>query len=155
MEERLVAYLKAHQMHIVSAESCTGGMIASSIVEVAGASEVFNEGYVTYSNEAKNKILGVSFDTIEQYNVVSKEVVAEMAVGAARVSGAEVAVATTGLAGPGGGSQEIPVGTVWVGCSIKETVYTKRLRLDGSRKEIRQDATNQAVSFVLECLENN
>lgn len=152
MEEQLVSYLKKEHLHIVTAESCTGGLIASGIVAVSGASDVFSEGYVTYSEEAKHRILGVSFDTIRTYHVVSREVVTEMAVGAKKVAGAEVSVATTGFAGPGGGTDEIPVGTVWIGCCVGTAVFTKKLQLNGTREIIRQKAKEEAILFVCECL---
>lgn len=152
MEQKLVSYLKDNHMHIVTAESCTGGLVASGIVAVSGASEVFTEGYVTYSEEAKHRLLGVSFETIVQYNVVSREVVTEMAIGAKQVANAEVAIATTGFAGPGGGTEQIPTGTVWLGCCVGENVFTKKLQINGTREEVRQEAKQAAVQFVCECL---
>lgn len=152
IEEQLVRFLKEKHLHIVTAESCTGGLVASGIINVTGASDVLSEGYITYSEEAKHRILGVSYQTIQNYNVVSQEVVMEMAAGAARVSGAEIALATTGLAGPGGGSATIPVGTVWLGCWLEDEVYVKKLQLQGTRAQIRQDAAKQALIFAWECL---
>ena len=114
MKEWLVAFLKENNMSITTAESCTGGMIASEIVEVSGASNVFFEGYITYSEEAKAKLLNVSPNTISKYGVVSVEVAAEMAKGAATAAKADVAISTTGVAGPFGGSKENPVGTVCI-----------------------------------------
>lgn len=148
MEEWLVFFLKEHKMTITTAESCTGGMVASHIVSVSGSSEVFSEGYITYSEQSKNKLLGVSMDTIKKYNVVSREVAGEMAEGAARAAGTNVAVSTTGVAGPLGGSEEIPVGTVCIGCYINGKVYTEKFYFDGNRKKIRKAAAEQAIQYV-------
>ncbi len=148
MEEWLVCYLKEHNMSITTAESCTGGMVASRIVSVSGASDVFSEGYITYSEQAKNKLLNVSMNTIENYNVVSVEVAAEMAEGAARAAGVDVAVATTGVAGPLGGTEEIPVGTVCIGGYIDGRVYTEKYHFEGNRETVRKAATEQAIVFI-------
>lgn len=152
MEEWLIPYLMEHNMSIATAESCTGGMVASTIVGVSGASGVFSEGYITYSEQAKNKLLNVSMDTIQKYNVVSVEVAAEMAEGAAKAAGADVAVSTTGVAGPLGGTDDIPVGTVCIGCFLKGKVYTEKYHFDGNRDEVRKAAAKQAIEFVCRLL---
>lgn len=155
MEEWIVNYLLENKMTITTAESCTGGMIASRIVNVSGASQVFEEGYVTYSNCAKTKLLHVKPETIDKYNVVSNEVAAEMALGAAKVSGADVAVSVTGLAGPGGGSDEIPVGTVCIGVCIKGTVKTERHLFTGGRMKIRVSACEKAFELIKKMLDDS
>lgn len=148
MKEWLVAFLKENNMSITTAESCTGGMIASEIVEVSGASNVFFEGYITYSEEAKAKLLNVSPNTISKYGVVSVEVAAEMAKGAATAAKADVAISTTGVAGPFGGSKENPVGTVCIGCYIKGRIYTPKCHFEGDRQMIRKSATKYAIKYI-------
>ena len=115
LEEQLVNKLIEKNWHISCAESCTGGLAASRIVNVANASKVFNASFVTYANEAKIKYLSVSPETIEKYGVVSEEVVLEMANGVAKETGAEVGIAISGIAGPGGGTEKKPVGMVCFG----------------------------------------
>ena len=158
IEEWIVRFLSEHHMTITTVESCTGGMIASTIVNVSGASSVIREGYVTYSNEAKKKMVGVNPKTIEQYDVVSNEVAKELAMGGCRVSGADVAVSVTGLAGPGGGTEEIPVGTVCIGVCIqsaylKKQVCARTFHFTGDRLRIRTEACETALRFVREILE--
>ena len=118
LEARLVAMLEKRGMTITTAESCTGGLIAGTIVNVAGASDVLNEGYVTYSNEAKQRLVGVRAETLEQFGAVSEQTAREMAQGAAKAANANVALSATGIAGPGGGSVEKPVGLVYIGCFV-------------------------------------
>ena len=122
LEEAVVDILKEKKLTVTTVESCTAGLLAGRLMNVPGASAVFNEGYITYSNAAKEKIVGVSHETLEKYTAVSKETAAEMAVGAARVSGADVAVSVTGIAGPDGGTKEQPVGLVYIGCCVKGKV---------------------------------
>ena len=112
LEEQLVNKLIENNLHISCAESCTGGLVASRIVNVANASKVFDASFVTYANEAKIKYLGVSPETIVKYGVVSEEVVLEMAAGVAKETGAQVGIAVSGIAGPGGGTEKKPVGMV-------------------------------------------
>ena len=148
MKEEIVDFLLNKNMHITTVESCTGGMLASEIVSVPGASEVFNEGYVTYSAEAKERIVGVSHETIEKYNVVSENVAAEMAKGGAKISGADIAVSITGLAGPSGGTEYIPVGTVCIGIYFGGNIYTERYIFGGYREKIRRSAVEKAFLML-------
>ena len=106
LEERVVALLKQRGFTVTTTESCTGGLLAGRLLNVAGASEVYREGYITYSNEAKEKLLEVSKDTLSAYGAVSEQTALEMAQGAARQAGAQAALATTGIAGPDGGTEE-------------------------------------------------
>lgn len=152
MEEWLVFYLKENKMSITTAESCTGGLVASNIVSVSGSSEVFSEGYITYSEQAKQKILNVSMDTISKHNVVSVEVAAEMAKNAAEMAGTNISISITGVAGPTGGTEEIPVGTVCIGCYINGKVYTEKFHFDGNRKKVRKAAAEQAINYVCRLL---
>ena len=125
MEEKIVRFLNEHNMMITTVESCTGGLIAARLVNVSGASNVFSEGYITYSEDAKAKMVGVNPETIKKYNVVSEEVAYEMASGGAKTANADVAVSVTGVAGPLGGTKDIPVGTVCIGVYYKNKVIQK------------------------------
>ncbi len=134
--------------HVSTAESCTGGMIASRIVDLAGVSEIYEQGFVTYSNEAKESLLGVSHETLAQFGAVSRETAKEMAEGCAKAAHAEYAVVTTGIAGPGGGSEEKPVGLVYIGCFVKGTVTTYRNVFSGDRSSIRKAAASRALELL-------
>ena len=120
LEEVVVKLLAERKFSLATAESCTGGSIASRITNVAGASEVFSHGFVTYSNEAKSQLLGVPASTLADRGAVSAEVVRAMAVGALRIANADIAVAVSGIAGPTGGSQQKPAGTAWIGVARKD-----------------------------------
>ena len=151
MENReIVEKLMEKTITVVTAESCTGGMIASAITDVPGSSGIFGYGMVTYSNEAKRKILGVQKETLEQFGAVSAETAFEMAKGLKRVSGADVAVSVTGIAGPGGGSVEKPVGLVYMGLSKGDEVFIKKNLFSGSREEIRHQTVATALGFIAE-----
>ena len=147
--ERLIA----NKLTVSTSESCTGGMIASSIVDFPGASNCFNEGYVTYSNEAKIKNLGVKDETLMAYGAVSEQTAKEMAIGVKKKAKADFGLSSTGIAGPGGGSPTKPVGLVYIGCSYGESnVKVKELHLTGSRTEVRVQATNLAIQLLDECM---
>ena len=118
LEESVVELLAQKKMTVTTAESCTGGLIAGTLVNVAGASDVLNEGYVTYSNDAKERLVGVKHETLEEYGAVSEQTAREMAEGAAKAAGADAALSATGIAGPGGGTEEKPVGLVYIGCYV-------------------------------------
>ena len=129
LAEELVTVLKEKNFTICTAESCTGGMISASIVDVPGASYVMNESYVTYSNEAKERILSVKKESLELYGAVSEQVAKEMAEGVARVADANCAIAVTGIAGPDGGTKEKPVGTVFAGFYFGGKTTVKNITL--------------------------
>lgn len=148
MEEKIVRFLNEHNMTITTVESCTGGLIAARLVNVSGASNVFSEGYVTYSENAKAKMVGVNPETIEKYNVVSEEVAYEMASGGAKTANADVAVSVTGVAGPLGGTKEIPVGTVCIGVCYKNKVITGKFLFNGDRLQVRNQAADKALEMV-------
>ena len=114
MEETVIRLLQESKLTVTTAESCTGGLIAGTLVNVAGASDVLGEAYVTYSNEAKQRLVGVRAETLEQFGAVSEQTAREMAAGAAKAAGADVAFSSTGIAGPGGGTKEKPVGLVYI-----------------------------------------
>lgn len=118
--EQLLAALRARSLRLATAESCTGGLIAALMTEIPGASDVFERGFVTYSNAAKIGDLGVDYDLLARHGAVSAEVAAAMAQGALRSSAADVAVAVTGVAGPGGGSPQKPVGLVYIGLAARD-----------------------------------
>jgi len=148
-EEKIVSILQEKGWQVTCAESCSGGMIASRLVNVAGVSEVFGEGYVTYSNSAKHKLLGVSEQALEEYGAVSPQVAEQMARGAAKEARAQAAIAVTGIAGPGGGTPEKPVGLVYIGCYVDGEVFVTENHFQGSRMEIRTQTTEAALSLLL------
>lgn len=148
LEEKIVKELIKHGYTVTTAESCTGGLLAGRILNVSGASAVYNEGHITYSNEAKERLLGVSHETLEQYGAVSKQTAAEMAEGAARVARANVGLSTTGIAGPGGGTPKKPVGLVYVGCCLNGEVTVEECHFKGNREENRAAAV-EAVLYLL------
>lgn len=127
-------------------------MIASRLVNVSGVSDVFEEGYITYSNAAKHKLLGVSKQSLGQYGAVSSQVAGEMALGAAKQARARAAIAVTGIAGPGGGTPQKPVGLVYIGCYVDGKVFVTENHFQGSRQEIRTATTQAALSLLLEKL---
>ena len=135
---------------IATAESCTGGMIAQRLTNVSGASEVFGFGFVTYAEAAKQKLLGVDAAVIEKYNVVSGPVAAAMAFGAARESGAELAVGITGLAGPGGDEFGHSVGTVFIGYQDAAHSDAREYHFSGDREAVRNQTIEAALRLVLE-----
>jgi nicotinamide-nucleotide amidase len=135
-------------MTIASAESCTGGLLAGTLVNFSGISKVFLEGAVTYSNEAKMKRLGVKADTLDKYGAVSAQIAAEMAEGIAKTSTTNIGISTTGIAGPDGGTEEKPVGLVYVGLYINGMVKTKELHLVGNREKIRERTVFKALDWL-------
>ena len=152
--EKLIQILRERAWHITFAESCTGGGIASTFTAVAGASEVFEGGFVTYSEATKTAMLGVDPDTIAQYTVYSEAVAREMAEGAAKAVGAEVAVSVTGIAGPSGALPGIPVGTVCFGYTIAGHTTTERVHFNlPDRTAIRSASIQHALARVEELLQ--
>ncbi len=148
LENVLGEMLVNKKLTIATAESCTGGMVASKLINYPGISSAFTQGVVTYSNEAKINRLGVKPETLDKYGAVSGEVAAEMAEGIAKTAGVSIGISTTGIAGPGGGSKEKPVGIVYLGICIHGQVKTKMLRLSGDRQKIRERATMQLLDLV-------
>ena len=133
---------------LATAESCTGGMIAAACTDLAGSSQWFERGFVTYSNEAKTDLLGVPAALIAQHGAVSEEVARTMAQGAVAHSRARASIAVTGVAGPGGGSAEKPVGTVWVACHVQKRTLTQCLHLKGDRADVRLATVAQALTML-------
>lgn len=149
IEYRLVQLLIEKKIHITTAESCTGGMIASEIINVPDASKVFDAGFITYADGAKVRFLDVPAALIEEHGVVSEPVAGAMAEGAAKQSRAEIAVSTSGIAGPGGGSDVLPVGTVCFGFYINGSVLTETRLFYGDRQDVRKKAAEYALERVL------
>ncbi|MBN1501431.1 MAG: competence/damage-inducible protein A [Spirochaetes bacterium] len=148
IEDTAAKRLIAEKLSLVTAESCTGGLIAGRMLNFSGSSGFFNEGYVTYSNESKMSLLGVKKETLEKFGAVSEETVSEMLDGALLKSGSDIAVAVSGIAGPSGGTQEKPVGLVLIGLKHGEYKEIKRLNLSGNRNRIRE----RTVFLVIDML---
>ncbi len=154
-EELLVNRLIEKNWHISCAESCTGGLIASRIVNVANASCVLDVSFVTYANEAKVRYLGVSEATIANYGVVSEEVVREMAAGVAKETGSEVGIAVSGIAGPGGGTEKKPVGMVCFGFYVNGQITTVMRQFGApGRNTVRALSAEYALQAVLDLIQN-
>ena len=158
IEFRLVEKLLQFKMTIATCESCTGGLISKRITNVPGASEVFGYGVCTYANEAKVKLLGVSVTTLENFGAVSQDTALEMAGGMLSLSGADIAISTTGIAGPGGGTETKPVGLVYTAIACKDGYRECKKLLLGSipnadRENIRIAASSEAMSLALGYLE--
>lgn len=148
MEENIIELLKKYHLKVTTAESCTGGLIAASLVNVPGVSGQFEEGYITYSNEAKEKLLGVSHETLERFGAVSAETAEEMAKGARKAAGADLSIISTGIAGPDGGTKEKPVGLVYLACSMGEETDVERHVFSGGRQEVRQQSVKAALALT-------
>lgn len=152
LEEVVVKLLASKKFTLTTAESCTGGLVTGRLVNVAGVSEVLKEGFITYSNEAKMKYLGVNEETLKLYGAVSSQTAQEMAIGAAKNTGADAALAITGIAGPDGGTPDKPVGLVFVGCYVSGKVTVKELHLTGNRQRVRNQSIIYALDMLRRCL---
>jgi len=148
LEEQIVGLLQEKKVTLATAESCTGGMLASRIIDVPGVSEVYKAGFVTYANEAKQNLIGVKEDTLAQFGAVSEQTAREMVLGTIKAAKADMAVATTGIAGPGGGTKEKPVGLVYIACGSADDIIVERCLFSGSRKEIRQASVEHALGML-------
>ena len=146
---QLAALLQDKGWMLATAESCTGGMIAAACTDLAGSSNWFDRGFVTYSDEAKNEMLGVDAALIQDHGAVSEVVARAMAFGAVRYSRARVSVAVTGIAGPGGGSKDKPVGTVWFGFMVDGLLSSEMKRFDGDRAAVRTATVEHALVTLL------
>lgn len=153
--ERFFNLLSKYNLTVSTAESCTGGMIASNITDLSGASSYFGMGVVTYSNEAKSKLIGVSSETLEKYGAVSEQTAREMAQGVRKLSGSDISISVTGIAGPTGGTKEKPVGLVYIAVSGKfGTVVTENMFGNG-RTEVRKSTVKKAISLACDYIEKN
>jgi nicotinamide-nucleotide amidase len=150
---RLAKLLQAKGWMLATAESCTGGMIAAACTDLAGSSNWFERGFVTYSNEAKSELLGVEPGLIDANGAVSEVVARAMAFGAIRYSQARVGIAVTGVAGPGGGSQDKPVGTVWFGFQVDGRLTSETRLFPGDRAAVRQATVRHALNRLIELVE--
>lgn len=148
--EYIAKELTTRKQTITCAESCTGGLLAAALTEIPGSSAFFDRSFVTYSNQAKKQLLNVNESTLRQYGAVSEETVREMALGALIATKNDYALSISGIAGPDGGSEDKPVGTVWFGFATKQRIWAKQHRFSGDRTQIRQ----QAVQYALAILEH-
>ncbi len=152
LEEKIGELLKAKNLSLSTAESCTGGGVAALITSIPGSSEYFKGGIVAYSNEIKTALLKVSAETLEKHGAVSSETVIEMVKGAMKTLKTDCAIATTGIAGPGGGTQEKPVGTIWIAVAYKNDIVTMKQEGDSGRAENVQRTIRNALSLLYEKL---
>jgi nicotinamide-nucleotide amidase len=148
--QAVAAQLLKHRQKVCTAESCTGGLIAKTFTDLAGSSDWFERGFVTYSNDAKNEMLAVPASLIEDYGAVSEAVATAMASGALRHSKADYSIAVTGVAGPGGGSDDKPVGTVWIALASAEQMVARRYQFDGDRQAVRAATMQTAIELLFD-----
>jgi nicotinamide-nucleotide amidase len=146
--------LRPRGWRLATAESCTGGMVAAACTDLAGSSDWFDRGFVTYSNAAKSEMLGVDGALIARDGAVSEAVARAMAIGAQREAGVEAAIAVTGVAGPGGGSAAKPVGTVWFAWALPGRVWTECRCFDGDRAAVRQQTRDHALAVLVAALDS-
>lgn len=157
LEEQIGQILKENSLTVATAESCTGGLLSSKLTDVSGSSEYVMLNFVTYSNEAKHKILGVGLDVLDKFGAVSEQCAHAMAEGLQNVTGCDVAICTTGIAGPTGGSDDKPVGLIYIAVKYKGITTVKELKLNPSipRIEMKQKFTQEAMKLTLSVLEAN
>ena len=148
LEESIIALMKENNLTLGVAESCSGGMLSARIISVAGVSEVYKAGLVTYSNQAKHELIHVSNDTLKCFGAVSEETAREMVIGTLETADADYAVAITGIAGPDGGTKEKPVGLVYIACGCKDRIVVKTCQFSGNREKVRQSATAYALTML-------
>lgn len=152
LEKSVVDLLLANKLTVTCAESCSGGLLSARLINVSGVSDVYKTGFITYSNKAKRRLLGVKRSTLEKYGAVSAKTAEEMARGAQNVTRADVSVSVTGIAGPDGGSEEKPVGTVFIACSIKGNVVVREYHFTGNRAGIRESTVSAALILMRRCI---
>ncbi len=155
IQETVVELLIQNNTKLATAESCTGGLIAQKITSVAGASECFDCGVVTYSNAQKQKLLGVLAETLEKYGAVSQQTALEMCKGVKTLADANFGISVTGIAGPGGGTPEKPVGTVWIGICGENLHKAEKFLFDGDRQQVRESTAQTALKMVEDAILNN
>ena len=152
LEEAVVDLLKSKNLTLTTAESCTGGALAARIINVPGASEVFKQGFITYSNRAKRKYLLVKKSTLKKETAVSEKVAKEMAKGGCFTTNSDICVSVTGLAGPDGGTEKTPVGLVYIACCVKGNVTVQEFHFNGNRSKIREQAVANALTLLRTCI---
>ncbi len=155
LEQKIIQLMTEHQLTLSAAESCTGGLLSARLINVPGASAVYEAGFVTYANKAKHKLIGVKKKTLKDYGAVSKETAKEMVKGTLKETGADYAVAITGIAGPGGGTEEKPVGLVYIGCGRKHHIVVKQYHFSGERMQIREAGVENALNQLWEVLKED
>lgn len=154
LEDCIVDMLKAADITLTTVESCTGGLLSGRLVNVSGASAVFGQSFVTYANKAKKKLVGVKKSTLKEFGAVSEETAKEMAEGGCREAESDACLAITGIAGPDGGTEEKPVGLVYIGCCIKGKTVVRRYQFTGNRQKVREYAVVSALVLLRECMLN-
>ena len=152
LEEAVARLLKKNGLTAATVESCTGGLLSGRLVNVPGVSDVFKTGFVTYSNKAKRRQVGVKKETLQKYGAVSPQTAEEMAVGGAKAAGADVAVSITGIAGPDGGTDEKPVGLVYMACFVCGNVWVEKFHFKGNRAKIREASVAAALTLMRSCI---
>lgn len=152
LEDVVVKLLIDNSLTVSCAESCTGGMLSARLINVAGVSEVYKSGYITYSNKAKHKILGVKKKSLEKHGAVSSKVAVEMAKGTAVVSKADVTVGITGIAGPDGGTEDKPVGLVYIACNVRGDITVEECYFTGNRRDVRESSVSAALCLMKKCI---
>jgi len=155
LETEVGTILCQRGLRLALAESCTGGLIGSRITDVPGSSEYFMGGIVAYSYQAKASLLGVSWDTLNAHGAVSRKTVLEMARGVRNALGTDIAVSVSGIAGPGGGTLDKPVGTTWVGLDAKDGEWAREFHFSGDREQIKSSAADAALQILLDYLQGN
>ena len=152
LEESIVALLKEKNLTLTTAESCTGGMLSARLTNVPGVSEVFKQGFVAYSNRAKRKLLDVKKNTLKTYGAVSEKTAKEMAKNGAFITGSDICVSITGLAGPDGGTETTPVGLVYIACAYQNELRIREFHFKGNRQKIRELSTVNALTLLRSCI---
>lgn len=152
LEMQIGGLLRAHKLKLATAESCTGGLIASRITDVTGSSDYFIGGVAAYTYEAKVALLHVSWDTLQTFGAVSRETVLEMARGARETLQADIAISVSGIAGPGGGLPDKPVGTTWIGLSAREGEWARVFCFEGSRLQNKSSSADAALQMLMDYL---
>ncbi len=152
LEQSVVDLIIGNELTVGTVESCTGGLLAARLINVPGVSDAFKQGFITYSNKAKRKLVGVKKSTLEKYGAVSKQTATEMAAGLASVAKCDIAVATTGIAGPDGGTAEKPVGLVYIACSVCGRITVKEHHFTGDRQKIRNNTVTAALNLMRQSL---
>lgn len=144
--------LRKQKLTVATAESCTGGLIAHTLTNISGSSDYFDRGIVSYSNEAKSELLGVPEDMLKEYGAVSEQVAKAMAEGIRTTSNVDIGIATTGIAGPTGGTKEKPVGLVYIAISTSENTVVKKFQFSGDRLQNKESTCNAALQMLLDLL---
>lgn len=155
LETVVVELLRNQKLTLTTVESCTGGALSARIVDVAGASEVLKQGFITYSNKAKRRFVRVKKSTLKEHGAVSEKCAKEMAKGGTFITGSDAAISVTGLAGPDGGTEKTPVGTVFIGCNLKGKTVVREYHFQGDRSSVREQAVVNALALLRDCILEN